>query len=51
MALVLVVQFFMAYQTQQDLLAELGHLSNNINMAIDSHYMRVLENIQNEEHF
>lgn len=51
MALILVVQFFLAYQAQRNLLAELGHLSKNINNAIDSHYTRVLEDIQNVEKF
>ena len=51
MALILVVQFFLAYQAQRNLLAELGHLTKNINSAIDSHYARVLEDIQNVEKF
>ncbi|UCF64194.1 MAG: hypothetical protein JSW33_16800 [bacterium] len=48
MALILAVQFFMAYQAQQDLLKELNYLSQNINMAIDSHYLNVLKDIQQE---
>ena len=49
MALILVVQFFLAYQAQKDLLTELGHLSKSINSAIDSHYAQVLEDIQKME--
>lgn len=49
MALILAVQLFLAYQAQKNLLAELGHLSKNINSAIDSHYAQVLDDIQNME--
>jgi signal transduction histidine kinase len=51
MALILVVQFFLAYQAQKDLLVKLGDLSKNINTAIDSHYAQVLQDIQDMERF
>ena len=49
MALILIVQFFLTYQVQRDMLSELNHLSKNFNKAIDSHYAQVLEDIQNME--
>ena len=49
MALILILQFFLAYQAQKELLVELGDLSKTINTAIDSHYAQVLEDIQNVE--
>jgi len=49
MALILAVQFYLAYQAQQELVSELNRLSNNLNFAIDTHYAGVLQNIQEME--
>ena len=49
MGLILAVQFYLAYQAQQDLIDELNRLSNNINLAIDAHYAGVLQEIQESD--
>jgi signal transduction histidine kinase len=51
MALILALQFYLAYQAQQHLLDELNRLSSRMNLAIDAHFAGVLEEIQEQEKY